>query len=116
MPERQARATHDARTVVGICVPTIREAAVRAFVGEWAPLWVNDRRTTCGCFFVDDSTQQPHIHGHDVEEQEVEDVMARPMEDRAGRDGSRVALGQSESGRYLRVIYVIPIQCLAPSL
>jgi hypothetical protein len=28
------------------------------------------------------------------------------MEDRAGRDGSRIALGQTESGRYLRVIYV----------
>jgi hypothetical protein len=28
------------------------------------------------------------------------------MEDRAGRDGSRVALGQTEAGRYLRVIYV----------
>jgi hypothetical protein len=31
---------------------------------------------------------------------------ARPMEDRAGRDGSRIALGQTEAGRYLRVIYV----------
>ena len=28
------------------------------------------------------------------------------MEDRAGRDGSRIALGQTEAGRYLRVIYV----------
>ena len=33
-------------------------------------------------------------------------VLARPMEDRAGRDGSRIALGQTEAGRYLRVIYV----------
>jgi hypothetical protein len=57
-------------------------------------------------FSIDDSTQQPHIYGHDVEEQEVEDVLVRPMEDRAGRDGSRVALGQTEAGRYLRVIYV----------
>ena len=32
--------------------------------------------------------------------------MARPIEDRAGRDGSRIALGQTEAGRYLRVIYV----------
>lgn len=39
-------------------------------------------------------------------EEEVEDVLARPMEDRTGRDGSRIALGQTESGRYLRVIYV----------
>ena len=49
---------------------------------------------------------EPHIHGHSVTEEEVEDVLARPMEDRAGRDGSRVALGQLEAGRYLRVIDV----------
>jgi hypothetical protein len=47
-----------------------------------------------------------HIYGHSVVEEEVEDVLARPMEDRAGRDGSRIALGQTEAGRYLRVIYV----------
>ena len=57
-------------------------------------------------YFIDGSTAEPHIYGHDVDEQEVEDVLARPMEDRAGRDGSRVALGQTETGRYLRVIYV----------
>ena len=57
-------------------------------------------------YFIDDSTGRPHIYGHEVDEQEVEDVLARPMEDRAGRDGSRVALGQTEAGRYLRVVYV----------
>ena len=34
------------------------------------------------------------------------DVLAKPGEDRAGREGSRVALGQTSAGRYLRVIYV----------
>ena len=57
-------------------------------------------------FYIDPTTNQPHIYGHDVVEQEVEDVLARPMEDRSGRDGSRIALGQTEAGRYLRVIYV----------
>lgn len=57
-------------------------------------------------FYLDPATGQPHIYGHDVSEQEVEDVLGRPMEDRAGRDGSRIALGQTEAGRYLRVIYV----------
>ena len=57
-------------------------------------------------FYVDPATEQPHIYGHAVVEEEVEDVLARPMEDRTGRDGSRIALGQTESGRYLRVIYV----------
>jgi hypothetical protein len=33
-------------------------------------------------------------------------VLAKPLEDRAGRGGSRVAVGQTDAGRYLRVIYV----------
>jgi hypothetical protein len=37
---------------------------------------------------------------------EVEDVLARPIEDRPGSEGSRVALSQAEAGRYLKVIYV----------
>jgi hypothetical protein len=41
-----------------------------------------------------------------VVEHEVVDILDRPGEDRAGRDGSRIALGQTASGRYLRVIYV----------
>ena len=39
-------------------------------------------------------------------QKEVREVLARPLEDRAGRDGARVALGQTRAGRYLRVIYV----------
>jgi hypothetical protein len=48
----------------------------------------------------------PHIHHHQVSEDEAIDVLEEPGEDRAGRDDSRVALGQAASGRYLRVIYV----------
>ena len=48
----------------------------------------------------------PHIYNHDVEEEEVEDVLESPGEDRPGGDGSRVALGQSRGGRFRRVIYV----------
>ena len=43
---------------------------------------------------------------HDVNEDEAIEVLERPMEDRNGREGARVALGQTSSGRYLRVIYV----------
>ena len=57
-------------------------------------------------FYIDPATDQPHIYGHAVIEEEVEAVLARPMEDRAGREASRIALGQTEAGRYLRVIYV----------
>ena len=57
-------------------------------------------------FYTDPETNQPHIFRHDVAEAEVEDVLSRPLEDRAGAEGSRVALGQTRAGRYLRVIYV----------
>jgi hypothetical protein len=57
-------------------------------------------------YYIDPATDEPHIYGHGVTEAEVEDVLDRPLEDRPGREGSRVALGQTRNGRYLRVIYV----------
>jgi hypothetical protein len=57
-------------------------------------------------YYVDPQTGRPHIRNHGVTEQEVEDAIQAPGEDRPGRDGSRIAIGQSQSGRYLRVIYV----------
>jgi hypothetical protein len=57
-------------------------------------------------FHLDPATGQPHIWKHDVSEEEVEEVLENPGEDRPGRDGSRVTIGQTASGRYLRVVYV----------
>jgi Domain of unknown function (DUF4258) len=57
-------------------------------------------------YYVDPEMGLPHIHRHGVDEEDVEDVLRRPLEDRPGREGSRVALGRSQAGRYLRVIYV----------
>jgi hypothetical protein len=57
-------------------------------------------------FYLDPETGEPHIHGHGITEEEVEDVLSRSGEDRPGRHGSRVAIGQTCTGRYLRVIYV----------
>ena len=57
-------------------------------------------------FYIDSETDLPHIYRHDVCEDEVEDVVTRPGEDRPGKEGSRVAIGQTRAGRYLRVIYV----------
>ena len=57
-------------------------------------------------YYIDPATGMPHIHNHQVAESEVEDVLTRPGEDRPGRENSRVAIGQTEAGRYLRVIYV----------
>jgi hypothetical protein len=57
-------------------------------------------------FYIDPETGAPHIYNHRVDEDEVEAVLSNPGEDRLGRDGSRIAIGQGRGGRYLRIIYV----------
>lgn len=57
-------------------------------------------------FYLDPETGLPHIYQHEVDEAEVEEVLRSPGEDRPGREDSRVAIGQTAAGRYLRVIYV----------
>lgn len=57
-------------------------------------------------FYIDPETGLPHIYNHEVDEEEVADVLNSPGEDRPGREGSRVALGQTRGGRFLRVTYV----------
>ena len=57
-------------------------------------------------FYIDPVTGSPHIYKHDVRKNEVEDVLKKPGEDRPGKENSRIAIGQTKDGRYLRVIYV----------
>ncbi len=57
-------------------------------------------------YYIDPETELPHIYRHNVSEQEVEEVMGQPGEDRPGSEGSRVAIGRTLVGRYMRVIYV----------
>jgi hypothetical protein len=57
-------------------------------------------------FYIDPDTEEPHIYNHNVSESEIEEVLQSPGEDRPGSEDSRVAIGQTEAGRYLRVIYV----------
>jgi hypothetical protein len=59
-------------------------------------------------YYIDQETGNPHVYEHDVRENEVEveDVLKRPGEDRPGKEDSRIAIGQTRGGRYLRVIYV----------
>lgn len=57
-------------------------------------------------FYIYPETGSPHIYKHDVRENEVEDVLKKPGEDRLGKENSRIAIGQTKGGRYLRVIYV----------
>jgi hypothetical protein len=56
--------------------------------------------------YLDPETGLPHIGNHGVDETEIREILAKPGEDRPGRDGSRIAIGQTRGGRYLRVIYV----------
>jgi hypothetical protein len=57
-------------------------------------------------FYFDPETDAPHIHTHRIGEDEVVDVLTNPGEDRLGPEGSRVAIGKTRAGHYLRVIYV----------
>lgn len=57
-------------------------------------------------YYIDPRTDQPHIYGHDVVETEVEEVLTQAGEDRPGAEGSRIAIGRTSAGRFLRVIYV----------
>jgi hypothetical protein len=61
-------------------------------------------------YHIDAETGEPHVRSHGVTEAEVEEVLAKPGEDRPGRDGSRVVIGQTRAGRYLRVIYVPDVE------
>jgi len=44
-------------------------------------------------FYFDPETGAPHIRRHSVSEDEVQEVMTRPLEDRAGTEGSRSSCG-----------------------
>jgi len=57
-------------------------------------------------YYRDPESGLPHIYNHGATEVEVEWVLAHPGEDEVCSGGSRQALGQTEGGRYLRVIYV----------
>ena len=57
-------------------------------------------------YHIDPATGLPHIYEHNVSEPEVEDILGRSLQDIRGRDDSRIAIGQTEAGRYLKVIYV----------
>jgi hypothetical protein len=56
-------------------------------------------------FFLDPATGEPHIYEHGVSEEEVEEVLRNPGEERSGRGSSRVVIGATEAGRVLRIIY-----------
>ena len=58
-------------------------------------------------FYIDPSTRLPHIYEHGVDEYEVEEVIQNPGEDRLSSKGTRIIIGQTFAGRYLRIVYKI---------
>ena len=56
-------------------------------------------------FYHDADTDLPHIYNHDVTEVEVEDVLRFPIEDAKAGRGTRISIGQTRAGRYLKVVY-----------
>jgi hypothetical protein len=57
-------------------------------------------------FYRDPETREPHVQEHGVSEDEVHQVLENPADEFGGRGDSRIALGQTENGRYLQVVYV----------
>ncbi len=57
-------------------------------------------------YYLDPATGQPHICGHGVTEQEVEEVLRGRGEDLRATGNSRRKIGQTSAGRYLQVFYV----------
>jgi hypothetical protein len=57
-------------------------------------------------FYWDPDTGEPHILNHGITEAEVAQVLHHPGEDFPAANGARMALGQTASGRFIRVIYV----------
>jgi hypothetical protein len=57
-------------------------------------------------FYIDPETGERHIRNHGVFEDEVEEIFHSGRgQDRVSRDGSRMLMGQTDAGRYLRIIY-----------
>lgn len=57
-------------------------------------------------YFLDPDTDQPHIYGHGVTEQEVEEVLRGRGEDVRATGNSRRKIGQTLAGRLLQVFYL----------
>ncbi len=57
-------------------------------------------------FYRDPGSGVLHFTRHGVTESEVVRALGALLEDRPGSEGSRIAIGRTEGGRYLRIVYV----------
>jgi hypothetical protein len=57
-------------------------------------------------FFIDPDTGFAHCETHGVYPEEALDILRGPSYQGPGKNGTRVAEGQTRNGRYLRVIFI----------
>jgi hypothetical protein len=57
-------------------------------------------------FYIDPETDEPHIHEHGIMEYEVRQALRGPGEEMRGTENSRMRVGRTRAGRYLKVVYV----------
>jgi uncharacterized DUF497 family protein len=57
-------------------------------------------------FHIDPETGEPHVESHGVSVEEAQEVLARPLFEYPGKNGARIAVGQTTDGRYLRVVFL----------
>jgi uncharacterized protein DUF4258 len=48
---------------------------------------------------------EPHIYDHGISEEEVDEALARPLIQTAGREDSRILIGRTAAGRVLKIIF-----------
>ena len=56
-------------------------------------------------FFIDRDTGLPHCEQHGVTPEEALDILRGPSYQGPGRNDTRIAEGQTQNGRYLRVVF-----------
>ncbi|MBI2906109.1 MAG: hypothetical protein HYX92_00490 [Chloroflexi bacterium] len=57
-------------------------------------------------YYVDPETGLSHICNHRITEGKVCEVLRVAREDRPAAEGARMAIGRTNGGRYLRIVYV----------
>ena len=93
-------------------MPSVSHASIRTLIDLVPPATLPNRaraRYTLQVkirFYIRADTDEPHIYDHQVTEEEVAQVLARPLEERPGREGALLCLGRTRDGRFLRVVYV----------
>ena len=57
-------------------------------------------------YHINPETELPHIYDHGVTEPEVEQILRNAAGATRGEGHSRIVVGQTFAGRYLKVVYV----------